>query len=107
MTLDAKIVSTKYASGLWRSFIGERELPHSSFKRLYDAEQVGKSYAENNGLIHRVYSPQGKITKEVDYAIDGSRGGESRLIGNFGQVLEATIERFGGLFSRGKRRKDS
>jgi len=94
------VVSTKYVGGVWQSFIGDEPLAHSSFRRRHDAEQVAKRHAENNGLIHRVHTPQGTVKKEVDYGEPGKRGGDNPLLGGFGEVFARIGEGVMSIFGR-------
>lgn len=94
------VVSTKYIGGLWQSFVGDEILPNGSFKRRHDAEKVAARHAENNGLIHRVYSPQGTVKKEVDYGEPGKRGGDNGLLGGFGELLASIASGIFGIFGR-------
>lgn len=90
------VVTTKYTGGLWQSFVGDEPLTNGSFKRRYDAEKVAARHAENNGLIHRVFTTQGTVKKEVDYGEPGKRGGDNGLLGGFGELI-ANIT--GGILS--------
>jgi hypothetical protein len=98
MAEDQNVVATKYDGSVWQSFVESKPLPDSSFRRRYDAERVGKSYAENNDLIHRVYSPQGNVLRERNYAQNGKRGGDSGFLGSFGEIFEIIIHAVTGLF---------
>lgn len=94
------VVSTKYTGGLWQSFVGDEVLANGSFKRRYDAEKVAARYAENNGLVHRVYSPKGTVKKEVDYGEPGRRGGDNGLLGGFGELIAIIASGIFGIFGR-------
>lgn len=94
------VVSTKYTGGLWQSFVGDDVLTNGSFKRRYDAEKVAARYAENNGLIHKIYSTQGTVMKEVDYGEPGERGGDNGFLGGFGELLATIAGRILSIFGR-------